>query len=55
MTIQRRYEPDPEAFARVVEILYQLLVEPQDGVTESSASAPSDSPASICAPMKAEA
>ena len=28
MTIQRLYEPDPEALDRVVEILYRLLIEP---------------------------
>jgi hypothetical protein len=27
MTFQRRFEPDPEALDRVVEILYRLLVE----------------------------
>jgi hypothetical protein len=27
MTIQRRFEPDPEALERVEEILYQLLVD----------------------------
>src|SRR5215831_4608602 len=30
MTIQRRFEPDPEALERVEEILYQLLVESPD-------------------------
>jgi hypothetical protein len=28
MTIQRRFEPDPEALERVVEILYALLKDP---------------------------
>jgi hypothetical protein len=36
MTIERRFEPDPEALDRVVEILYQLLVEPPQGHVESS-------------------
>lgn len=31
MTIQRLYEPDPEALDRVVEILYRLLVEAPGG------------------------
>ncbi len=35
MTIQRLYEPDPEALDRVVEILYRLLVEPPGGSPEN--------------------
>jgi hypothetical protein len=32
MTIQRLFEPDPEALERVEEVLYRLLVEsPGDG------------------------
>ena len=34
MTIQRLYEPDPEALDRVVEILYRLLVEPAGGCAQ---------------------
>lgn len=30
MTIQRRFEPDPEALDDVVEILYRLLVDAPD-------------------------
>ena len=41
MTIHRRYEPDPEALERVVEILYHLLVDspgaPADGSESASA------------------
>jgi hypothetical protein len=36
MTIQRRFEPDPEALERVVEILHRLLVEPPPDSVESS-------------------
>lgn len=36
MTIQRRFEPDPEALDRVVEILHALLVEPPQDPVESS-------------------
>ena len=36
MTIQRLYETDPEALDRVVEILYQLLVEPPGGRQDDS-------------------
>jgi hypothetical protein len=32
MTIQRLYEPDPEALERVVEILYRLLAKTPEGV-----------------------
>src|SRR5260221_13114041 len=35
MTIQRLYEPDPEALDRVVEILCRLLVEPLGGREET--------------------
>ncbi len=35
MTIQRLYEPDPEALDRVAEILYRLLVEPPSGRQET--------------------
>jgi hypothetical protein len=31
MTLQRLYQPDPEASEGMVEILYRLLVEPADG------------------------
>jgi hypothetical protein len=30
MTIQRRYEPDPEALERVVDILYRVLADSPD-------------------------
>jgi uncharacterized protein YqiB (DUF1249 family) len=38
MTIHRRYEPDPEALDRVVEILYRLLVEAPENHTDSDES-----------------
>lgn len=34
MTIQRLYQPDPAALERVVEILYRLPVEPDQGCGE---------------------
>jgi hypothetical protein len=42
MTIQRLYEPDPEALDRVVETLYQLLVEPPGGRHEKHESGPGE-------------
>lgn len=44
MDIQRRYEPDPEAVDRVVDILYRLLVEAPGGPTEGSESAAAEPP-----------
>jgi hypothetical protein len=47
MTIQRLYEPDPEALDRVVEILYRLLVEAPGGRQEahdSGSGAPTKAP-----------
>jgi hypothetical protein len=47
MTIQWRFEPDPEALERVVEILYRLLVEPPGGSPENrdwGAEAPAKAP-----------
>ena len=38
MTINRRYEPDPAAELRLVEILYQLLLEPPTAVETASES-----------------
>jgi hypothetical protein len=38
MTIQRRFEPDPEVLEQVVEILYELLAEAPDGRAESGES-----------------
>jgi len=40
MTIQRRFEPDPDALERVVEILYGLLIEPPGGRQETHDSGP---------------
>jgi hypothetical protein len=48
MTIQRRYEPDPEALDRVVEILYRWLVEAPDDRTESGESAAAQASPSTC-------
>ena len=39
MTIHRRYEPDPEALERVVEIVYRLLVESPGAPADGSESA----------------
>jgi hypothetical protein len=36
MAIQRRFEPNPAALERVVEILHQMLVEPPQDPVESS-------------------
>ena len=46
MTIQRLYEPDPEALDRVVEILYRLVVEPPSSREQirDSETAPTESP-----------
>lgn len=48
LTIQRRYEPNPEALDRVVEILYHLLVEPPARPAETAESASSTSATSTC-------
>jgi hypothetical protein len=48
MDIQRRYEPDPEAVDRVVEILYRLLLEAPNGLAEGSESAPAQPETSTC-------
>jgi hypothetical protein len=54
MTIQRLYEPDPEALERVVEILYRLLVEsPQSGV-ERAESSTAGAPEPTCLSTEAE-
>ena len=42
MSIQRLYEPDPEALDRVVEILYRLLIEAPGGRHETHESGPGD-------------
>jgi hypothetical protein len=38
MTIERRFESDPEALERVVETLYRLLIEPPKADAEELAS-----------------
>ena len=48
MDIQRRYEPDPEALDRVVEILYRLLAEAPGGLAEGSDSEPAETERSTC-------
>jgi hypothetical protein len=48
MDIQRRYEPDPEAADRVVDILYRLLVEAPGGLAEGSESEPGETETSTC-------
>ena len=47
MTIQRHYEPKAEALDRVVEILYQLLVD-VSGVEESIESRSVEAQGSTC-------
>jgi hypothetical protein len=42
MTIQRRYEPDPEALQRVEEVLYRLLVESPGDRAECNERGPGD-------------
>ena len=54
MTIERRFEPDPEALDRVVEILYRLLVEPlarDEAATNGSHTETAESP---CFPTEYE-
>jgi hypothetical protein len=41
-TIQRRYEPDPEALERVEEVLYRLLVESPGDRAECNERSPCD-------------
>jgi hypothetical protein len=48
MDIQRRYEPDPEALDRVVEILYRLLAEAPGDRVEGSESEPATAETSTC-------
>jgi hypothetical protein len=48
MTIQRLYEPGPEALDRVVEILYQLLVEAPTGGQATEDSGPGEPTAAPC-------
>ena len=43
MTIQRRYEPDPAALERLMEILYRLLIEPGGSPEKPSKSTTSPS------------
>jgi hypothetical protein len=54
MTIQRRYQPDPEALDRVVEALYQLLVEAPGDRAEASEPAPSEARPATCLSAEAE-
>jgi hypothetical protein len=42
MTIQRRYEPDPEALERVEEVLFRLLVESPGDRAECNERSPGD-------------
>jgi hypothetical protein len=48
MTIQRRYEHDPEALERVAEILYRLLIDVPGGLAESSESARAEAQPPTC-------
>jgi hypothetical protein len=54
MTIQRRFEPDPEALDRVVEILYRLLVEPPCGRQKTRDSGSGESTKAACFSTKHE-
>ena len=54
MTIQRRFEPDPEALDRVAEILYRLLVEPPAGNEEVADPAHTETTESPCFPTEYE-
>jgi hypothetical protein len=54
MTFQRLYQPDPEASERVVEILYQLLVEPADGPGEGRNREVAEPPVATCISADAE-
>lgn len=54
MDIQRRYEPDPEALERVVDILYRLLIEAPGGRAEGSESAPTEAGSSTCVSGESE-
>jgi hypothetical protein len=48
MDIQRRYEPDPEAVDRVVQILYRLLVESPGDRAEGGQVGAAQTPPSTC-------
>jgi hypothetical protein len=54
MTIQRRYQPDPEALDCLVEALYRLLVDAPDGHAEDAAPAPSEARPSTCVSGESE-
>lgn len=54
MTIQRFYEPDPEALDRVVEILYRMLIEPPGDRMESPESACGEVERTTCVSTEAE-
>jgi hypothetical protein len=42
MIIERRFEPDPEALERLVEILYGVLIGPPKADAESTESSPAE-------------
>jgi hypothetical protein len=54
MTIERRYEPDPEGLERVVEVLYHLLVEPSGSRAESAEPPVAEAETSTCVPEESE-
>ena len=54
MTIERRFEPDPEPLERVVEVLYRLLVEPSEARAESGESKIAEASGSTCVPEESE-
>jgi hypothetical protein len=54
MTIQRLYQPDPEASERVVEILYRLLVEPPQDCSDEANAEQSETEESTCVSTECE-
>jgi hypothetical protein len=55
MDIQRRYEPEPEALDRAVEILYRLLIEAPGDHAMGGASTAAQAPPSTCVSGESEA
>ncbi len=54
MSIERRFEPDPEALERVVEVLYRLLVEPFEVRAGTAESPIAEAETSTCVPEESE-
>jgi hypothetical protein len=54
MTIRRLYQPDTAALERVVEALYQLLVEPTDDEGAGHKRELAETPESTCVSGEAE-